>query len=167
MNSLGLQYSTSEDEEEVVDAVNESQAPPQPNCSSPETITLPTTLNIDNLPPSPRGDANPEVQARIARYLDIQRQTNNDKPVKSFQVNLQTKKEVANPYILKNVVDYFGIDQLETNFAPDVFDPYGLPLHEYTDKIAVAQENASRERIQRHSTRDSIAFTNAKAPNAF
>ncbi|KAF4316461.1 hypothetical protein BBO99_00008545 [Phytophthora kernoviae] len=76
-----------------------------------------------------------EIQERIARFLRVQRERGQD-----FQTTLQDKKEVRNPYILEKVVDYFHIDELQSNFSQNVFDPHGLPLHEYSDALALEQK---------------------------
>lgn len=52
-----------------------------------------------------------ETQQRIERFLRVQRERGQD-----FQTTLQDKKEVRNPYILEKVVEYFGIDELQSNF---------------------------------------------------
>ncbi|TMW56386.1 hypothetical protein Poli38472_006396 [Pythium oligandrum] len=120
---------------------------------------------MDGLPSEPPGDANPETQARIARFLEMQR---NGKGNQTFQDNLQTKKDVANPYILDKVVEYFGIDELQSNFAPEVFDPHGLPLHEFSDKIAMEQKKHADDQAQRlHASqfqRNEVQFVSAKQP---
>ncbi|KAF1775563.1 SAP30-binding protein [Phytophthora cactorum] len=85
-----------------------------------------------------------ETQQRIERFLRVQRERGQD-----FQTTLQDKKEVRNPYILEKVVEYFGIDELQSNFSPDVFDPHGLPLHEYADALALEQKKRADARAQR------------------
>ncbi|KAE8911543.1 hypothetical protein PF003_g4528 [Phytophthora fragariae] len=85
-----------------------------------------------------------ETQQRIERFLRVQRERGQD-----FQTTLQDKKEVRNPYILEKVVEYFGIDKLQSNFPPDVFDPHGLPLHEFADALALEQKKRADARAQR------------------
>ncbi|CAI5726472.1 unnamed protein product [Hyaloperonospora brassicae] len=84
------------------------------------------------------------TQQRIERFLRVQRERGQD-----FQTTLQEKKEVRNPYILEKVVEYFGINELHSNFAKDQFDPFGLPLHEYADVLAVEQKKRMDARAQR------------------
>ncbi|POM66000.1 HCNGP domain containing hypothetical protein [Phytophthora palmivora] len=85
-----------------------------------------------------------ETQQRIERFLRVQSERGQD-----FQTTLQDKKEVRNPYILEKVVEYFGIDELQSNFSPDVFNPRGLPLHEYADALALEQKKRADARAQR------------------
>uniref|UniRef100_A0AAV1V4R9 SAP30-binding protein n=1 Tax=Peronospora matthiolae TaxID=2874970 RepID=A0AAV1V4R9_9STRA len=84
------------------------------------------------------------TQQRIERFLRMQRERGQD-----FQTTLQDKKEVRNPYILEKVIEYFGIDELRSNFPKDKFDPHGLPLHEYVDVLAVEQKKRTNARAQR------------------
>ncbi|GMF47398.1 unnamed protein product [Phytophthora fragariaefolia] len=85
-----------------------------------------------------------ETQQRIERFLRVQRERGQD-----FQTTLQDKKEVRNPYILEKVVEYFGIDELQSNFSSDVFDPHGLPLHDFADALALEQKKRADARAQR------------------
>ncbi|KAL3671694.1 hypothetical protein V7S43_003604 [Phytophthora oleae] len=91
---------------------------------------------------------NSETQQRIERFLRVQNERGQD-----FQTTLQDKKEVRNPYILEKVVEYFGIDELQSNLSPDVFDPHGLPLHEYADALALEQKKRADARAQRQLQR--------------
>lgn len=97
------------------------------------------------IPPAtaPLADDN-ETQQRIEKFLRVQRERGQD-----FQTTLQDKKEVRNPYILEKVVEYFGIDELQSNFPPDVFNPHGLPLHEFADVLALEQKKRADARAQR------------------
>ncbi|CEG40145.1 Transcriptional regulator [Plasmopara halstedii] len=87
---------------------------------------------------------NSEAQQRIERFLRVQQDRGQD-----FQTTLQDKKEVRNPYILEKVVEYFGIDEQHSNFSPRVFDPHGLPLHEFADALALEQKKRADARAQR------------------
>ncbi|RLN95990.1 hypothetical protein BBJ28_00022862 [Nothophytophthora sp. Chile5] len=120
------------------------------------------------IPPAPArraivgADGDP-VQERIARFLRVQGESGHD-----FQTSLQTKKEVRNPYILEKVVEYFGIDELQSNFPRDVFDPRGLPLHEYADALALEQKKRADARtLRQQSGSDSrqLQFVGAFPPS--
>lgn len=162
MNSLGISYAVSSDDED-----GDTERPihaPAPPAVMPSRVAArqPTAIEIEGFAAEPPGAADPQVQARIARFLELQQQSDTDSragSVKSFQENLQTKKEVANPSILDKVVEYFGIDELHTNFARELFDPYGLPLHEYTESISLEQKKRQEEKLQQQQQRSHITFT--------
>ncbi|ETP45830.1 hypothetical protein F442_07817 [Phytophthora nicotianae P10297] len=108
-----------------------------------------------------------EIQQRIERFLRVQRERGQD-----FQTTLQDKKEVRNPYILEKVVEYFGIDELQSNFSPDVFDPHNLPLHEYADALALEQKKRADARAQRQLQQQrggadprQVRFVSSNSPN--
>ncbi|KAE9354849.1 hypothetical protein PF008_g4343 [Phytophthora fragariae] len=168
MNSLGLEYGSSSSDEEddrahtAPPAKLESTvaaAPAPSTVEAPVAKTAVTTgldVSMDDgddeamllragIPPAatPLPDDH-ETQQRIERFLRVQRERGQD-----FQTTLQDKKEVRNPYILEKVVEYFGIDELQSNFPPDVFDPHGLPLHEFADALALEQKKRADARAQR------------------
>ncbi|GMF12734.1 unnamed protein product [Phytophthora lilii] len=187
MNSLGLEYgSSSEDEEHA--SPTRTQAPAAASAAAPAQVEAPvveTTVRTDEapskqsekpsepaapskvettgpdaslddeddemmllragIPPAAAPLANDsETQQRIERFLRVQRERGQD-----FQTALQDKKEVRNPYILEKVVEYFGIDELQSNFPPDVFDPHSLPLHEFADALALEQRKRADALAQR------------------
>ncbi|KAG7389596.1 SAP30-binding protein [Phytophthora pseudosyringae] len=188
MNSLGLEYGSSSDEEDerarpspppetqpvaspapapstakasvVKLTVKSDEAPDKPSDKATEPVESAVTTEPDasmddgdeeamllraGIPPpaAPLADES-ETQQRIERFLRVQRERGQD-----FQTTLQGKKEVRNPYILEKVVEYFGIDELQSNFSPDVFDPHGMPLHEYADALALEQKKRADARAQR------------------
>ncbi|CAI5746710.1 unnamed protein product [Peronospora destructor] len=127
MNSLGLEYGSSSSDEE--DA-----------ASPPKTQTQSVGYRQQRL----HWVADNETQQRIERFLWVQHERGQD-----FQTTLQDKKEVRNPYILEKVVEYFRIDELQSNLSPHKFDPHGLPLHEYTDVLTMEQKKRADARAQR------------------
>lgn len=162
MNSLGLSYASSSDDDEETEQERHSLVPvPVAVVSTRVELPQRQEIEIEGLPSEPPGTVDPQVQARIARFLQLQRQQGDSSNVTSFQQNLQSKKEVANPSILHKVVEYFGIDELHTNFSPQVFDPYGLPLHEYTESITLEQKKRHEAKLQQQQQRTQIAFTHS------
>jgi hypothetical protein len=186
MNSLGLAYASSSDEEveqaaspppvqapaaaptveaPVVKPIAKSDdAPAKPSQataepSEPAQAAEPSTgpdVSMDDedeeamllragIPPAvaPLAEES-ETQQRIERFMRLQRKRGQD-----FQTTLQDKKEVRNPYILEKVVEYFSIDELQSNFPHEVFDPHGLPLHEFADALALEQKKRADARAQR------------------
>ncbi|KAJ0411480.1 hypothetical protein ATCC90586_008529 [Pythium insidiosum] len=167
---LGLDYATSDDDELQEPTINECEITGDATATTARTTTQDEEDGLDGLPAEPPGAAAPEVQARIARFLDMQRVSSSQDQcaIPRFQTSLQSKKEVANPYILDKVVAYFGIDELHSNFSRDVFDPHGLALHEFSDHLVMEQKRRADERQQQQlaRTRSHIPFVSAKQPSA-
>lgn len=155
MNSLGLAAyaSSSEDEDAEPSHVATPVAPPA--AAGSEDDELEEALARAGIPPEPTdAHVDADVQERIRKYIAAQSERSGCGSrfgtSSHFQASLRDKKDVKNPYILDKVVAYFGIDELQSNFAPEVFDPYAMPLHEYSDEIALAQKKQSdaREQVQ-------------------
>lgn len=168
MNSLGIEYASSSDEEgaptPAAPAVKAVEAPAPPaivdKAPEPQQAEAAVTIGQEPLqtddeleqmlqragipPPVAAVETASETQQRIARFLRVQEERGQD-----FQTTLQDKKEVRNPYILEKVVEYFGIDELQSNFSKEVFDPHGLPLHEFSDALALEQKKRADARAQR------------------
>lgn len=147
MNALGLAaYGSSDDEE---DAPHESEAKTAPlvvahSDHDEEEDELEAALLRAGIPSEPLGPPDADVQARIRKYL-----AQSDARSGGFQQSLRAKRDVGNPYILEKVVAHFRIDELHSNFAPHVFDPHALPLHEYSDALALTQKRQAEAREQR------------------
>ncbi|TDH65874.1 hypothetical protein CCR75_001317 [Bremia lactucae] len=179
MNSLGLEYASDDENDlisrpptsthsvaasqSVIDSSNAKEladsSQDRPNlvhaptkASAPASSDAPFNAEDEEalllqagIPPAVTSQTgNCDVQHRIERFLRVQRERGQD-----FQTTLQDKKEVRNPYILEKVVEYFGIDELQSNFASDVFDPHGLPLHEFADVLALEQKKRADARAHR------------------
>lgn len=163
MNALGLEYASSSDEEDAqaapttastvstsaVDAsadaepVASSQTPAE-SADSDEIRALEGALLRFGVPPAPSAQADAKVQERIATLLEAQRERGED-----FQTSLHARKEVRNPYILDKVVEYFGIDEMQSNFDVSKFDPHALPLHEFVDALALEHRKRDEARMVR------------------
>ncbi|GAB9469907.1 hypothetical protein Gpo141_00007170 [Globisporangium polare] len=168
MNSLGLAAygSSSEDEDaEPNHAATPATPLPQPSAgivnlvaADSEDDELEAALARAGIPPESKdARVDADVQERIRKYIAAQSErsgfssngsSNGISTSSNFQASLRDKKDVKNPYILDKVVAYFGIDELQSNFDPQVFDPYAMPLHEYSDEIALAQKKQSEAREQ-------------------
>lgn len=172
MNSLGLgHYASSSDEE---DAAHQQETQPTvaavPEPQQQQTQLLEeheTALRALGVPAEPVGPANEQTQARIAQFIERQEARAKDTDAvgvtgSKFQQSLQEKKDVRNPYILEKVVDYFGIDELQSNFPTRVFDPHGLPAHDFTDALALEQKRRADEYAQQQAQRQTIAFVSSQ-----
>jgi len=84
------------------------------------------------LPSQPEGPCDPTTQAKIDKFLQ------HKESGLSFTASLRSKKEFDNPYILEKVVEYFGIEEMQSNFDKDVFDPYGYDIADYYDNLTLA-----------------------------
>ena len=91
------------------------------------------------LPPLPTEPGDPGVQAKVARYLELQARG------RSVNDELRRSKGYRNPCFLQKIAEHFGIDERGTELAPAVFDPARLPREDYYDEL-LAQLQADSER---------------------
>ncbi|ETW04847.1 hypothetical protein H310_03970 [Aphanomyces invadans] len=108
--------------------------PPTYEDGSPDVPALP------DLPDLPRARCDPTLQAKINKYLEHKERG------MSFIESLRNKKEFDNPYILAKVVEYFSIEEMQTNFPKDVFDPYGYDLGDYMEKLSMEVQKEQERR---------------------
>ncbi|KAL4428668.1 hypothetical protein ABPG77_009774 [Micractinium sp. CCAP 211/92] len=94
------------------------------------------------LPPEmrepPPGECDPDIQARVANWLHIQRTRG-----KYINQDIRKSRGYRNPEFFAKMVEHLEIDQYGTSFAPDVFDPKSLPKEDFLD--ALQREWAAEE----------------------
>ncbi|CEQ42424.1 SPOSA6832_04245, partial [Sporobolomyces salmonicolor] len=83
-------------------------------------------VNLDALaefgiPPLPTGPCNPSVEAKLANFHAL-RQTRG----LHFNDSLHASKAFRNPRIYAKLVDFVDVDETETNWSKDMWDPKGL-----------------------------------------
>lgn len=92
-----------------------------------------SALRFDLLPPelasSPPGEANPEVQARIARWLELQRDG------RRLTDTLRSSRDYRNPEFFRKMVEYWEIDEHGTAFTPEMFNPGSLPVEDTIEEL--------------------------------
>ena len=76
---------------------------------------------LSELPPVRNEGVSAETLARLGQYLEAQQQHNFD-----LTESIQRKKDFGNPHILTKVVDFFHIDELGSNYPPEIFDPAAI-----------------------------------------
>ena len=77
------------------------------------------------LPPPPPGDCDPELEARLAGY-----RAKNLNPTQQIRAN----RDFNNPMLLQKIVDYYGIDDVASNYPTSVFDPAAIVARRSRDK---------------------------------
>jgi len=92
-----------------------------------------SALRFDALPPElasdPPGEANPEVQARIARWLELQRDG------RRLTDTLRSSRDYRNPEFFRKMVEYWEIDEHGTAFTPEIFRPGSLPVEDSIEEL--------------------------------
>lgn len=123
--------SSSEEEEQQVDSIG---------------IVLPPEIEAE-LPAVVSRDVKPKAAEKVATFLNYRRKGHH------FMTNLKGKKDFKNPYILDKVVDYFRIDDIQSNFNKRVFDPQSYSMELFYDNLALAQKKYMQGDRTRKKTR--------------
>lgn len=82
-----------------------------------------------NLPPEPKGKCPHELQSKIANMYD--------KMESGMDMNrvIQDRKEFRNPSIYEKLIQFCDIDELGTNYPPEIYDPlqWGKKMFDETE----------------------------------
>jgi hypothetical protein len=89
--------------------------------------------NFDALPPelasAPPGECNPEVQSRVARWLELQRDG------RRLTDTLRSSRDYRNPEFFKKMVEYWEIDEHGTAFTAEMFNPGSFPVEDSIEEL--------------------------------
>ncbi|XP_042067791.1 SAP30-binding protein-like isoform X1 [Salvia splendens] len=112
-------------------ATNESEAA---GTEDAVMVSVEDQKNVDPLnnflPPPPKAKCSEELQEKISRFLALKKTTG-----RSFNAEVQNRKEYRNPDFLLHAVTYQDIDQIGSCFRKDVFDPHGYDKSDFYDEI--------------------------------
>ncbi|KAJ3163118.1 SAP30-binding protein [Geranomyces michiganensis] len=89
------------------------------------------------LPPEPDGEADPAIQAKISRWLELKASG------MVFNDRLESTHAFRNPSITSKMIEYLGLDERGSNFSKEIYNPTGFPPEAYYDKIAERQRAAT------------------------
>jgi hypothetical protein len=135
--------------------------PPAAAGSPPHPSGAADADAYDNgLPPElarpPPGECDPAVQARVARWLELQARG------RQLTDELRASRDYRNPQFFRKMVEYWEIDERGTAFAPEVFDPSSLPAE---DRVGALRAEWAAEEERRRAVKAAgggrIEFTKA------
>jgi hypothetical protein len=157
-----------------------SSLPPSPTAErqtlgiggAPDTTQAAQTTHDDvekplkTLPPefrrTPEGECDPELEARVAKWIQIQRQG------PRLIDQLRGSREYRNPEFFRKMIERWEIDEHGSCFDPQVFDPKSLPD---ADTLTALESEWAREKDRRKKMRvadggGQIEFVKAQATAA-
>lgn len=111
-----------------------------------------------NLPVEAKAKCNPELQEKIASLVDKMQYSNID-----MNKIIQGRKEFRNPSIYEKLIQFCGINELGTNFSPDVYDVSIFSKESFYEELARVQKN-EMDKIEKqkkeNAKNDAIAKAN-------
>ncbi|KAF7272653.1 SAP30-binding protein [Rhynchophorus ferrugineus] len=121
----------SDDEAETEDipqqiiVLNDSEKPPEPE---------PIDEYGHLIPPEPPGNCSADVQDKIAKlYERMQTQKMDMNSV------IQKRKDFRNPSIYEKLIQFCELNELGTNYPPEIYDPLKWHKESFYDKLAEVQ----------------------------
>eukprot|EP01132_Coremiostelium_polycephalum_P010955 gene10955-13419_t len=153
--------------------------PPTPTLSSPPTLeTMPTStnpnfnnicpnvistppskssslssINSSFLPPEPEGEVDSIIKEKILRYHKMKQEGI------SINENLRSSSAFKNPFILEKLISFCEIKENGSNFAKEIFDPYGYSPDCFYEELSKKQRESDEMRAYEKMYRNKIDFT--------
>ncbi|EGE08962.1 hypothetical protein TEQG_07956 [Trichophyton equinum CBS 127.97] len=117
-------------------------------------MTLPPFPNLD-IPPSPPGSPNPEMNKKFEHFLSLKKQGVH------FNEKLASSSSLKNPNLLQSLMKHAGLDeraQYGTSLPAEIWDVTTLPSWAYKDELSKSQQSIRRKLEEKKTDRDAIEF---------
>lgn len=139
-------------DEEIVNS-NQPPAEPKPEIKVDERFKK---LGIV-IPPEPRGKISREAQEKLER-ISKKVATSYDKvQSKILDMNkiIQERKEFRNPSIYEKLISFCDINELGTNYPPEIYDPSTFGKESYYEELAKVQK-AEMDKLEKTKKEPSV-----------
>ncbi|XP_031619513.1 SAP30-binding protein [Contarinia nasturtii] len=112
------------------------------------------------LPPEPKGKCPQELQEKINKMYEKMKTQN-----MNMNKLIQERKEFRNPSIYEKLIQYCDIDELGTNYPPEIYDPMQWTNKEsfYYEELAKVQKTEMDKREKEFSKTDMVHVKTKKA----
>jgi len=111
-----------------------------------------------SLPAEPKGKCPQDLQDKITNMYE--------KMKSGMDMNkaIQERKEFRNPSIYEKLIQYCDIDELATNYQPEIYDPLQWGKESYFEELAKVQktEMERREKDKRENIKQELVLAAAK-----
>uniref|UniRef100_A0A146KUZ7 SAP30-binding protein n=1 Tax=Lygus hesperus TaxID=30085 RepID=A0A146KUZ7_LYGHE len=140
---------------EPMEVTSEPESPPATTVpSSNEKVS--NTLAVE-LPPEPIGKCSNAIQEKIVIAMEKMRRKGHD-----MNKDIQDRKEFRNPSIYEKLIDFCGINEFGTNYAPQIYDPHKWNKSSYYDELAKVQKVEMDKREKERKTKFELLTGTAK-----
>lgn len=112
------------------------------------------------LPPEPKGKPDPKLQDTVSNKY--QRMKTSDYDLNQF---IQKDKKFRNPSIYDKLIQFCNINELDTNFPPEIFDMSIYGPESYYEELAKAQklEMDKLEKLKKENTKTEVIIKTAES----
>lgn len=133
--------------------------------TSSDTETKSTTL-LDHskiygfsLPPEPKSKCPSELQEKITKSYEKMKTNNLD-----MNKIIQERKEFRNPSIYEKLIQFCDINELGTNYPPEIYDPSHFGKESYFEELARVQKVEMDKLEKQKKEQVTIVVTGSKKP---
>lgn len=133
--------------------ISEDEAPALAESSASSTKVDRAKMYGFSLPPEPKGKCSLELQEKISNLYEKMRNSNMD-----TNKIIQERKEFRNPSIYEKLIQFCDINELGTNYPPEIFDPSQWGKESYYEELAKSQklEMEKMEKARKESAKTEI-----------
>lgn len=124
----------------------------------PAPNSIVTSDDEVSLPPTPLGKCPPELQEKISNLYN--KMINEGKDMNKV---IQDRKSFRNPSIYEKLIQFCNINELDTNYPPEIYDPLRWGEESYYEELAKVQkaemdkrEKERKEKISKFDFKTSI-----------
>uniref|UniRef100_V5IIL4 Putative sap30-binding protein n=1 Tax=Ixodes ricinus TaxID=34613 RepID=V5IIL4_IXORI len=156
------------DEDSISDLLSDVGRPAEPRTPvRPESPVSFHRCLLDHgpnrlfLPPEPPGRCSQALQDKISRLYERKLRDGKD-----MNASIQTRKDFRNPSIYEKLIAYCGIDEMGTNYPPEVYDPHCWGPSSYYEELSKRQKEEMDRREKEKKTKVEFLTGTAKKPGA-
>ncbi|VVC96511.1 SAP30-binding protein [Leptidea sinapis] len=115
-----------------------------------------------SIPPEPPGKCPKELQDNIAKFYN--RMLNEGLDMNQI---IQDKKNFRNPSIYEKLIQFCDINELDTNYPPEIYDPLKWGKESYYDELAKVQKvEMDRREKEKKEKLSKMEFISGKRPES-
>ena len=104
------------------------------------------------IPSEPQEKCAEELQQKIQRLHEKMKMGSNMTTI------IQKRKDFRNPSIYEKLIAYCGIDEMATNYPPDVYDPHVFTEKAFYEELAKRQKDEMEKRERERKDRTKVEF---------
>jgi len=119
------------------------------------TMIFPEDADI-RIPPEPAKSCSAKLEKKFEEYYRRYKKTGVDQ-----NGRIQELKDFRNPSMYEKMISHLGIDEIGTNFPPELYDPHWWGKESYYEELGKAQKLEMDRREKERRERTKISYVTA------
>lgn len=146
------------EEEPEEPLVDEGTEPEKPSDTETNPSIDHSKLYGFSLPPEPKAKCPTELQEKITKSYEKMKTNNID-----MNKIIQERKEFRNPSIYEKLISFCDINELGTNYPPEIYDPSHFGKESYYEELARVQK-LEMDKLEKQKKEQVTIVTGSKKP---